>query len=179
MLAVIAAKRAVMKNVAIQKKRSVRRYDTVILNNPNTERKGCMQMGILQPFIFSEDARAQADFYVKSLGGEIVSIITYGDTMGTQSEGKDKVLHMCVSVAGENSIFMADSMEPISQGSGISLNVRYRTESEAREAFEKLAEGGIVKQPIGWQPFGVYLGELTDKYGMMWMINAEPQTKPE
>lgn len=34
-------------------------------------------MGALKPYLMSEDARAQAEFYTKALGGEIVSIITH------------------------------------------------------------------------------------------------------
>jgi len=40
-----------------------------------------------------------------------LSIITHEQAMGTQQEYKDKVMHMCLSVAGENYIFMADTIE--------------------------------------------------------------------
>jgi PhnB protein len=50
-------------------------------------------MGTLKPYIFSEDARTQADFYTQSLGGEIVSVGTHGELIGAQNEFKDKVMH--------------------------------------------------------------------------------------
>ncbi|GAA3406174.1 VOC family protein [Paenibacillus hodogayensis] len=132
-------------------------------------------MGSLKPYLISEDARAQAAFYIQSLGGEIISVSTHGELMGVQNEFKDKVMHMCIHVAGGNSIFMADSIEPFTSGTGISLTIAYSTEAAAGEAFAKLAAGGKVKYPIGMQPFGLFLGELTDKYGIVWMITAEPK----
>jgi len=132
-------------------------------------------MGILKPYILSEDARAQAEFYTKSLGGQIVSVLTHEQAMGAQNEFKDKVMHMCFSVAGENYIFMADAIEPVTQGTGIALSVEYPTKSEAGEAFAKISAGGNVKAPFEMQPFGIFYGEVTDKYGVIWMITAEPK----
>lgn len=134
-------------------------------------------MASLKPYIISEDARTQADFYVQSLGGEIVSVATHGELMGAQNEWKDKVMHMCLAVPGGN-IFMADAVEPVAQGTGIALTIEFDTEAEASEAFAKLAAGGQVKYPLEAQPFGVYLGELTDKYGIVWMITAASGANP-
>lgn len=131
-------------------------------------------MGQVRPFLLSEDARAQAEFYTHSLGGEIVSVMTHEQATGAQHEHKDKVIHLCLVVAGGSSIFMADSLEPFTKGTGILLNVSYKTESEAGEAFAKLAAGGQVKQPFALQPFGLYYGELTDRYGVAWMVTSEP-----
>jgi PhnB protein len=132
-----------------------------------------LKMGNLTPYIISEDARSQAEFYKQTLGGEILSVMTHEQLMGAQHEFKDKIMHLSMVVAGGCSIFMADSFD---QGPGISLSKAYKTESEASEAFAKLAVGGDVKYPIEMQPFGLFYGELTDKYGVKWMITAEPQT---
>src|SRR4051812_45733273 len=132
-------------------------------------------MGTLKPYLISEDARSQAEFYIQSLGGQVVSVLTHEEAMGVQNEHKDKVMHMCIAVAGENNIFMADAMEPFTPGSGISLSIAYNTEAEAREAFEKLSAGGNVKFPFEFQPFGIFYGELTDKFGVSWMLTYEPQ----
>ncbi|WP_152404044.1 VOC family protein [Paenibacillus cellulositrophicus] len=129
-------------------------------------------MGVLKPFIYSEDARSQADFYIRSLGGNLESVITHGESMGVQNDLQDKVIHMCLSVAGGNYIFMSDSMESNLQGNNMSLNIDYPSSDEAREAFSKLADGGHVIYPFEQQPFGLHLGELTDRFGVRWMITA-------
>ncbi|CAI6083170.1 VOC family protein [Cohnella sp. JJ-181] len=129
-------------------------------------------MGVLKPYILSEDARSQADFYLQALGGKRMSVGTHGELMGAQDEFKDKVMHMCIAIAGDNYVFLADAMEPPGQGSALALTIEYGTRDEAREAFGKLAEGGTVLHPIETQPFGLYFGELKDKYGIRWMITA-------
>ncbi|ANE45796.1 glyoxalase [Paenibacillus swuensis] len=129
----------------------------------------------VNPYLMSEDARAQAKFYIESLGGEILSVMTH-EQMGAQHEFKDKVMHLSLVVAGGNSLLMADSFEPFTQGRGISLSVTYETDSEANEAFTKLAVGGNVKYPLELQPWGMLYGELSDQYGVSWMITAQPST---
>lgn len=130
-------------------------------------------MGILRPFLQSEDARKQSEFYVQALDGELVSMITYEQATGTQYEHKDKVMHLCIHVAGNNAIFMADSLVPHSHTTGVALNLTYKSEAEAREAFTKLSVGGRISEPLALQPFGMYFGELIDRYGVSWMIAAE------
>ncbi len=132
-------------------------------------------MGTIKPYLISKDARSQAEFYTQSLDGKILSVTTHEEAMGVQNEFKEKVLHMCIAVAGENYIFMADAIEPFTQGTGFSLNIVYKTEAEASEAFRKLSAGGNIKYPFELQPFGLFYGELIDKYGVSWMINAEPK----
>jgi PhnB protein len=132
-------------------------------------------MGNLTPYLLSEDSRSQAEFYTQSLGGEILSVQTHEQLMGAQNEYKNKVMHMSLVVAGGNSVFMSDSLEPFTNGPGVSLSIEYKTVSEASEAFAKLAVGGNVKYPIEMQPFGLFYGELTDKYGVTWMITSEPK----
>lgn len=129
-------------------------------------------MAKLKPYILSEDAMAQAEFYTQVFGGRILSVTTHEQAMGTQNEYKDKVMHMCFSIAGDNYIFIADTMEPLKQGNDIALSVEFGPEAEAVEAFTKLSEGGTVKYPLEMQPFGVFYGEVVDKYQVTWMITA-------
>ncbi|REK71313.1 VOC family protein [Paenibacillus paeoniae] len=129
-------------------------------------------MGQLKPYIISEDAKTQGEFYIDALGGKVMSILTHEEAMGAQHAAKDKVMHMCIEVAGDNFIFLADAMEPFTQGSGLYLSLELDSESQAREAFEKLSIGGQVKYPFEFQPFGLFLGEVADKYGVWWMITA-------
>lgn len=130
-------------------------------------------MAKLTPYIFSEDAKAQAEFYTQALGGEILSVMTYGQLPDAQEALKDKVLHLSL-IAGGINIFMSDSVfESMSQGNGLNLCLEFATEAEAREAFDKLAEGGHVKDPLKPAFWGALFGVLEDKYGVMWMITNE------
>jgi len=124
----------------------------------------------LNAYIHSEDARTQAAFYVQALEGEIHSIMTYGQTPGTPEAFKDRVMHMAMSVAGGNSLFLSDSFGPSQTGRFISLALTYENEGDARQSFENLAKGGTVKFPFDLQPWGAYYGEVEDKFGVNWQI---------
>jgi PhnB protein len=131
-------------------------------------------MGNLTPYILSEDARAQAAFYKQSLGGDIVSVITHGQYPDAKEEIKDKVMHLVLVLADGSTLYMTDSFEPFSRGAGgISLSLAFETEADARSGYTKLAEGGSLKYPLEQQPWGMFYGELQDKYGIAWMITAD------
>lgn len=121
-------------------------------------------------YIMSEDARAQAGFYIEAVGGEILSTMTFGQMPDSMEAIKDKVMHMAVTVAGSNSLFFSDSFEPVSYTRSISLSLSYGDEVEARDAFSKLGDGGTVKYPFELQPWGAYYSEVVDKFGVTWQI---------
>lgn len=127
----------------------------------------------LNAYLMSEDARSQANFYVESLGGEILSVKTFREAPGTPEAVKDKVMHLSLMVAGRNMLMISDSFEPVSSSRSISLALTYDNESEAKEAYAKLGEGGENKYPFALQQWGAYYGEVIDKFGVTWMI-----TKP-
>ncbi|GAA0377539.1 VOC family protein [Bacillus horti] len=130
-------------------------------------------MATLKTFLFSEDARAQAEFYIDALGGEMNSVITYGEAPGAEGNtaGKDKVMHMCITVSGVT-IFMADSLDPLTRGNDFSLNLEFKDADEGKAAFENLATGGRIVKPLDSVFWGGLYGELEDKFGVSWMISS-------
>jgi PhnB protein len=124
----------------------------------------------MNAYIHSEDSRTQAAFYVQALGGEIRSVMTFGQVPGMPEANKDKVMHMMLAVAGENVLFLSDSFGQASGGRAISLALAYGSEDEARVAFGNLAKGGAVKFPFELQTWGAYYGEVEDKFGIKWQI---------
>ena len=57
-------------------------------------------MATLSPYIYSGDARNQADFYVGVFGGEIISIQSYGDLPGMEESKKHLVMHLELQALG-------------------------------------------------------------------------------
>ncbi|UQW97245.1 VOC family protein [Rummeliibacillus sp. G93] len=130
-------------------------------------------MGIqLNPYLMSTDAKGQANFYVEALGGEIITLKTYGETPGTPEAIKDKVMHLAVKVAGGNTLMMSDTLEQAPLNTTISLALTYDSEDDAKEVYAKLGEGGEFKHPFEKQVWGEYYGDLVDKYGVTWMVTA-------
>jgi PhnB protein len=124
----------------------------------------------LNAYIQSGDAKTQAGFYAQALGGEIVSVMTLGQLPGTPEEQRDKVMHLVLSVAGGNVLFLADSNGLAGGGRSISLSLSFGDLEQARQAFANLSEGGTVRYPFEQQPWGAHYGELEDRFGVNWMI---------
>ena len=123
-------------------------------------------------YIMSEDARAQAEFYTYALGGEILSVMTHGQLPEAKEELKDKVVNLSLMAGGINFLMSDSVFEPIIRGNAINLSLEFTTEAEARDAFNKLAEGGKVKCPLEPAFWGALYGHIEDKYGVMWMITT-------
>ncbi|MDQ0232073.1 glyoxalase/bleomycin resistance/extradiol dioxygenase family protein [Metabacillus malikii] len=126
------------------------------------------------PFIMSEDARTQADYYKQVFGGEILAESTFGQVEGTPEEAKDKIMFLSMTIAGSNTLNMADSFEPVS-GNHIELSLSFEDEKEARHTFEALSNSGCtVKYPFTYQPWDAFFGEVIDKFGVTWQIVTQP-----
>ncbi|ASS76641.1 hypothetical protein CIG75_17810 [Tumebacillus algifaecis] len=136
-------------------------------------------MAKLTTYISSGDARAQAEFYTNALGGEIHSVMTYGDHGDAPEELKDKVLHLNMTAAGVTFLMSDHSHEPLQPGNAIHINLEFATEEEAHDAFAKLGEGGQVTQPLIPAFWGALFGIVVDKYGIPWMITTEPKQPQE
>jgi PhnB protein len=139
-------------------------------NQKNVNERLMNMKAQLTPYLRSEDARAQAELYRQAIGGEIRSVMTYGQMPGTPEALKDKVMHMVITVAGGNALFLSDSFEQAGSSRGVALALAFDSEAEAREAYGNLSEGGAVKHPFEYQPWGAYYGEVVDKFGIIWQI---------
>lgn len=124
----------------------------------------------LTPYIVSKDARAQAEFYTQALGGEVQSVMTHGQLPGAAEEIRDKVMHMVLTVAGGNVLFLSDAFGPVGTEGSIALGLSFGDADTARQAYSNIAEGGTQIYPLELQPWGAYYGEVVDKFGIKWMI---------
>ncbi|MBC9785127.1 VOC family protein [Heliobacterium chlorum] len=133
-------------------------------------------MAKLYPYIYSDDAKYQAEFYVKALDGEIIMLKTFAELPQQNAKMeliKDKVMHLRLKVAGQI-FFMSDSVnEPVRRGNGLDLTLEFEREEEARKAFEGLADGGTVLMPFAKQFWGSMSGMVVDPFGIRWQIATE------
>ncbi|WP_040711136.1 VOC family protein [Paenibacillus curdlanolyticus] len=136
-------------------------------------------MAKLTPYFYSEDARAQAQFYIDALGGEIVDLMTYGQAPGTDEALKDRIIHMVFLAAGVK-FYIADSQhEPPGRSSGFDMSLEFKTDEEAQQAFASLSAGGNVIMPLEKQFWGTLFGRLEDKFGIKWQVSTEAQMPPQ
>jgi len=126
----------------------------------------------LTPYLFSGNAREQADFYVEALGGEVLSVMTHGDQFGENAPNKDKVMHLSFIAAGATFYMTDDPLGLSGSSNRVALNLEFETHERTREAYEKLSAGGQVMHPLEKAFWGPLFGQFTDKFGVQWMISS-------
>jgi PhnB protein len=128
---------------------------------------------------FDGNCREAMEFYRACLGGEL-RLMTAGETpMGSQMppEQRDKIMHAELRL-GDILLMASDNLQ--SPGSGVTvgdavfLMLACESEGEIKAYFEALSKGGKVSQALGKQFWGATYGDLTDKFGLRWMLNWEP-----
>lgn len=128
-------------------------------------------MAKLRPYIYSDNAREQANFYAEALGGEILSIQTYGEMPGASRDGKDGVMHLVLQAA-DQLFYMADT-GPVERGNGLDLTLEFETDEEAESVFNKLAQGGKIMMPFERMFWGTMFGRVMDRFGVRWQIATQ------
>ncbi len=132
-------------------------------------------MAQISPYLhFEGNCRQAMTFYKECLGGEL-TLMTMGESpMAAQvpPADKDKVMHSQLT-SGSIQILASDMSGPegLKKGSQVSLTLECTSNKEADTLYSKLSAGGKVVHPMKDEFFGYY-GDLTDKFGITWMINV-------
>jgi PhnB protein len=128
---------------------------------------------VVQPYLFFDGRCEEAiDFYRKALGAEVTMLTRFKDAPagGDMNAPPDKVMHATLRI-GDSEVMASDghcSGKPVF--SGFSLSATVRGDTEARRAFDALADGGQVQMPLGKTFFSSSFGMVTDRFGVGWMI---------
>ena len=127
----------------------------------------------LNPYLhFSGNAREAMEFYRSVLGGEL-DVMTFGDAGGGGGEYPDDgVMHAFLRTADGLELMASDGHDPDAAGPDrLSLSVSGDDEATLRRWFEALAEGGQVDVPLEKQAWGDVFGQVTDRFGMRWLVD--------
>ena len=142
-------------------------------------------MTTLIPYLnFDAEKTKQAmEFYKSVFGGEL-TMQTFGEAgMAKTDEEKDHVIHAELKADGVH--FMASTGHPgqaVNFGDNIHMSLMGEDETTLTDWFNKLSEGGKVDMALAKQFWGDTYGQLTDQFGVHWMVNissGKPQEKPQ
>lgn len=88
---------------------------------------------------------------------------------------QDQILHSALSKDGAVLLFASDMMGPEGaiQSNTVTLCLNCRSEEEINAVFSKLSAGAQVTEPLRTEFWGATFGQLTDKFGMRWMLNYD------
>jgi PhnB protein len=135
-------------------------------------------MSAFNPYLnFNGNTEDAFIFYKSVLGGEFAQVMRFKDVPGgagqLESE-EDKIMHIALPVGNGNMLMGTDvtsNMPQVSFGTNFSICISPDSEQQAHQVFNGLAEGGSVIMPLEKMFWGDWFGQLTDKYGVQWMMN--------
>lgn len=129
---------------------------------------------IIAYLTFNGTCKDAMTFYKDCLGGEL-RLQTVGETPAASQmppEAKSKIMH--ASLTNDSIALMASDMimaGSVVPGNTVSLLLNCSSEEEIGRFFSKLSAGGKVGHPLKEEFWGSTFGDLTDKFGMRWMLN--------
>jgi PhnB protein len=133
----------------------------------------------VEPYLMFEGRTEEAlQFYQQKLGAKVEAIIRFKQNPEPKYNppGSDeKVMHSLFRI-GDAQIMASDGNctgKPGFQGFALTLNAA--NAAEASQRFNALAEGGKVQMPISETFFAKSFGMVADRFGVNWMVIAEPK----
>ncbi|MBZ9712408.1 VOC family protein [Deinococcus multiflagellatus] len=130
----------------------------------------------LQPYLgFNGACQEAMAFYQQCLGGTLDLMLAGESPVAAQMppELHGHVLHGRL-VSGDLTLLASDMTQDTARSQSVSLMLQCASAEEAHATFDRLAEGGTVTHPLGPSFWGSTFGHLTDRYGIHWLLNAEP-----
>jgi PhnB protein len=127
----------------------------------------------LNPYItFPGNAREAMEFYKSALGGEL-AMNTFGE-FGNAGPDEDKIMHANLETPDGFTLMASDTppgMEESPGASNIAVSLSGDDTEKLRGYWNQLSEGAKVTMPLERQVWGDEFGQLTDKFGIQWMVN--------
>lgn len=131
----------------------------------------------ISPYInFQGKAREAMEFYQAALGGKLVLLAFNPEGAPKPAGPNDSIMH--AHLESDSAVIMGSDGSPeypSTVGDNIAIALSGSDHDRLSALFDKLADGGLVKQPLTKQAWGTF-GWMQDKFGINWMLNITPST---
>jgi len=118
--------------------------------------------------------REALDFYKTCFGGEILALMTFGDMDPNAGDMANAVMHSHFKSDGvEIMISEGTSDDDSRPNSSVSLSLMMDDVAEQERIFNALSQGGSVRMPLNDVPWGARYGEVSDPFGIRWLLNCQ------
>lgn len=134
------------------------------------------QEAIVHTYLFFGGRCDEAlEFYKQAIGAKVGMVMRFNESPepappGMLEPGFEKKIMHCEFTVGNATIMASDGCKSEGQLSGFRLTLTVPTAEEAKRLFKALADGGKVDMPLTptfWSPL---YGQVTDKFGVGWMV---------
>ena len=138
-------------------------------------------MKAINPYLnFNGNSEEAFNFYKSIFGGEFPTVVRFKDTSEGQNlspEDSEKIMHIALPIGHGNMLMATDALESMGQklkpGNNFYLSIHADSEDEGQKLFDALSEGGKIGVPFQKQFWEAWHGNLTDKFGINWMVNYD------
>ena len=127
----------------------------------------------LNPYIgFTDNAREAMEFYKGIFGGDL-NLSTFGEFGAPEGTPADGIMHAQLETPSGFTLMASDTPPGMTRNPGdtISISLSGDDADDLRRYFDGLADGGTVTLPLEKQMWGDEFGQVTDRYGIGWMVN--------
>lgn len=125
---------------------------------------------------FDGNCREAFEFYSRATGGTISTMMTYGESPAAEMGGAamaDKIIHATLAIDGSE-LLGSDAMPGYYRPpQGFSVTLQIDTPERTDEIFAALSDGGKVTMPLQQTFWTRRFGQLTDRFGIGWMLNCD------
>ena len=116
-------------------------------------------------------------FYKSVFGGEFVRVERMKGAPGTEQlpvELQNKIMYIGLQIDKNTILHGTDAMEemghPLTMGNNFSIMLEGESKDEVTRLYTALSAGGTVTMPLQDMFWGAYYGQLTDRFGVQWMV---------
>ena len=130
-------------------------------------------MRLSPSLFFTTNCEPALDFYEAIGLGKKTVVMRHGDNqMPVRTEAmRGKIMH--ANFEGPGVYLTASDNDDAEPMKGAALLLELNDTARGRKLFDQMAEGGMVRVAYGRQPWGADFGNLTDRFGVQWMINCQ------
>ncbi|AOS61895.1 VOC family protein [Actinoalloteichus hymeniacidonis] len=132
-----------------------------------------MSVNVTPHLNFRGDARKALEFYQSVFGGKLV-IAAYSDMGNTDPATADHVSFGQLTAENGFSVMAYDVYPHLEWDQGkdpFFVSVRGTDTAELQGYWDKLVDGAEVKQPLGPSEWAPLYGQLTDRFGITWVLD--------
>ncbi|MFG0294488.1 MAG: YciI family protein [Maioricimonas sp. JB045] len=139
----------------------------------------------VQPYLFFGGTCEEAlEFYRTAIGARIGMVLRFSESPEPAPEGmvppgfENRIMH-CDFTVGDLTIMASDGCNEGEAPTGFRLTLTVPTEVDARRLYDALADGGTADMPLTKTFFSPCYGQVTDRFGVGWMVMVPGQAPPE
>jgi PhnB protein len=124
---------------------------------------------------FDGDCAAAFELYQKLLGGELTTMMKFGDSPladTVEPRFRDRILHATLKL-GDQELLGADVLpRDYARPQGFSILLSQPTLADAKRVFDAFADGGQVHMPFQKVFWADGFGVVVDRFGVSWEVTC-------